>query len=467
MPNSISLLFKQGLRGLAVVLLAVPALAFAQPPHAYRLANGMKVLVIEDHRAPTVVHLLMVGAGSLDEVNGTTGVAHVLEHMMFKGTKKVGPGEYSHRIAALGGRENAYTTRDYTAYHAQIEQSRLPQVMALEADRLANLQLATAEFDREIKVVREERRLRTDDQPHSLLWEQFWAAAFVASPAGRPVVGWMDDLQQMRAADARDWYRSWYAPNNAVLIVCGDVDARQVEALAQRYYGGIAARPLPQRKPQQEPEQRGVRRIVVKAPAENPSLLMGWKVPVLRSVDGADSDDAYALAVLSAVLDGYDNARLTRKLVRDARIADELNTGYDFTGRPSQTLFVIDATPAAGHTVADVEAAVRRELAAIARDGVDAAELARVKAQLVAGEIYKRDSLFGQVMEVASVVSAGLPAASLDAIVEKLKAVTPQQVQAVAAKYFGDDTLTVATLSPLPIDPQHPPQRGNAAAPLH
>ena len=284
MPNSILLLFKQALRGLAAALTAVLVVtpACAQPLHEYRLGNGLRVLVIEDHRAPTVVHLLLVGAGSLDEVNGETGVAHVLEHMMFKGTPKVGPGEYSHRIAALGGRENAYTTRDYTAYHAQIEKSRLSQVMALEADRLAQLSLAPVEFDREIKVVREERRLRTDDQPHSLLWEQFWAAAFVASPAGRPVVGWMDDLQQMRVADARDWYRRWYAPNNAVLIVCGDVDARQVHRLAQRHYGGIAARPLPVRKPQHEPEQRGVRRLVVNAPAENPALLMGWKVPAAQ-----------------------------------------------------------------------------------------------------------------------------------------------------------------------------------------
>jgi len=202
----------------------------------FKLANGMRIIVQEDHRAPTVAHMIWYRVGSIDEQNGTTGVAHVLEHMMFKGTAKLKPGEFSEKVAALGGRDNAFTGKDYTAYHQQVEKSRLEKVMALEADRMQNLKMDKEEFAKEIRVVMEERRLRTEDQPLSLLYEALYATAFVAHPYRNPVVGWMDDLQNMKASDALDWYRRWYAPNNATLVVSGDVDAKQVLALAQILY---------------------------------------------------------------------------------------------------------------------------------------------------------------------------------------------------------------------------------------
>lgn len=236
----------------------------------FTLSNGLRLIVREDHRAPTVAHVVWYRAGSLDEFNGTTGVAHVLEHMMFKGTKAVGPGQFSRQVAALGGRENAFTSKDYTGYFEQTEKSRLPEMMRLEADRMANLTLSGDEFAKEIQVVMEERRLRTDDQPRALLYEQLMASALVANPYRRPIVGWMDDLQHMTVQDARDWYARWYAPNNAVVVVSGDVDPAQVKQLAETYYGSLKPHALPDRRPQNEPAQLGVRRVFVKAPAENP-----------------------------------------------------------------------------------------------------------------------------------------------------------------------------------------------------
>ena len=221
-----------------LVLMLAAAQAVAQT-HEHKLANGLRVIVKEDHRAPTVVSMVWYKAGSMDEFNGTTGVAHVLEHMMFKGTHAVPPGEFSRTIARAGGRDNAFTNRDYTAYYQQLHKSQLSLALKLEADRMADLLLSEEEFSKEIRVVMEERRLRTDDQPKSLLYEAFMAAAYQAHPYRTPVVGWMDDLEAMRATDARAWYERWYAPNNATLVVVGDVSAADVFEQAQHFFGAI------------------------------------------------------------------------------------------------------------------------------------------------------------------------------------------------------------------------------------
>jgi len=412
------------------------------------LANGMKIIVKEDHRAPTVVQMIWYKVGSADESNGTTGIAHALEHMMFKGTKQHKTGEFSRLVAELGGRDNAFTSRDYTAYFQQVEQSRLEAVMALEADRMRNLQFDKNEFAKEIRVVMEERRWRTDDQPQGLMNEALYASAFVAHPYHHPVVGWMDDLQQMQIGDLQHWYQRWYAPNNATMVVSGDVDAKRVAALAQKYFGAIPARAIVLGKPQNEPEQRGLRRVTVKAPAENPYVILAFKVPTLRNVE--QDQDVYALDVLAAVLDGYDNARLNDKLVRTDREANSVGAGYDDIAR-GPTLFTLEGSPAQGTSVAELERLLRAEVERIAKDGVSEQELQRVKTQLIASQVYKRDSIFGQAMEIGVIEMAGISHKNIDRIVEKLKAVTPQQVQAVAQRYFGDDGLTVATLLPLPL----------------
>jgi len=438
------------------------AAAAAPGPQQFTLANGMTLIVQPDRRSPTAVQMVWVRVGSIDEVDGTSGVAHALEHMMFKGTKDIKPGEFSRRVAALGGQENAFTTRDYTGYYQQIPVGSLEQVMKLESDRFANNQWSDDEFKREIEVVKEERRLRTEDQPRALLGEQQNAAVFTASSYHRPVVGWMSDLDAMTPDDARAFFRQWYVPANAVLVVAGDVDVAQVRAVAEKYYGRIPSRAVPARKPRIEPAQRGIRRIELKAPAEQAYVSLAYRVPQLASIDDVNSD-AWALVVLSAVLDGYSGARLDRALTQGPdRVADSAGAYSGFIGRGPQ-LFVLDGVPAAGKSAEVVEAALRAQVARIAKDGVGEAELARVKTQWVASETYKRDSVMAQARELGSNWIQGLPLDASERIVARLQSVTAAQVQAVAAKYFGDDQLTVATLRPLP--PESKPRGRGFAAP--
>ncbi len=418
-----------------------------------KLANGLRVLVKEDHRAPTVLHMVWYRAGSMDEVSGSSGVAHVLEHMMFKGTKSVKNGEFSRRVAAAGGRENAFTNRDYTAYFQQVPKAALSQMLQLEADRMSNLLVSKDEFSREIKVVMEERRLRTEDQPRALVTEALNAEAYFAHPYRRPVIGWMSDLESMTHLDAQDWYKRWYAPNNAFVVVVGDVKADEVFALAQKYYGKIKPGALPLRKPQTEPEQRGVRRLVVKAPAELPYLLMGWKCPVLRDVD--KDWQPYALEVLAGVLDGNDAARLNQSLVRNSRLASEAGAGYDATARGPGMCF-LEGTPSQGRSTVELEAGLRAELARIVQDGVTEEELARVKAQVVAGQVFKRDSVFGQAMEIGQFETAGLSHRDIDRVLARIKAVTADEVRAVTKQFFVDDALTVVALEPQALDQKKP-----------
>jgi zinc protease len=438
------------------------AAAAAPGPQQFTLANGMTLIVQPDRRSPTAVQMVWVRVGSIDEVDGTSGVAHALEHMMFKGTKDIKPGEFSRRVAALGGQENAFTTRDYTGYYQQIPVGSLEQVMKLESDRFANNQWPDDEFKREIEVVKEERRLRTEDQPRALLGEQQNAAVFTASPYHRPVVGWMSDLDAMTPEDARAFFKRWYVPANAVLVVAGDVDVAQVRAMAEKYYGRIPSSAVPARKPRTEPAQRGIRRIELKAPAEQAYVSLAFRVPQLASIDDANSD-AWALVVLSAVLDGYAGARLDRALTQGPdRVADSAGAYSGFMGRGPQ-LFVLDGVPAAGKSAEVVEAALRAQLARVAKEGVGEAELARVKTQWVASETYKRDSVMAQARELGSNWIQGLPLNASERIVARLQSVTAAQVQAVAAKYFGDDQLTVATLRPLP--PEAKPRGRGFAAP--
>ena len=432
----------------ACLLLGTAAATASANPFEQQLPNGLRVIVKEDHRAPTVVHMVWYRAGSIDEFNGTTGVAHLLEHMMFKGTPTIGAGQFSKRVAAAGGRDNAFTNRDYTAYFQQVPKDKLGEMMRLEADRMRHLTLSAEEYAQEIKVVMEERRLRTDDQPQAQLYEQLNSVAFQASPYRVPVIGWMSDLESMTVKDARAWYDRWYVPNNAFVVVVGDVEHEQVFRLAERAYGALKPRALPERKPQVEPEQKGMRRLTVKAPAELPVVLMAFKVPVVRDVE--KDVDPYALEMLSAVLDGYDAARLNQHLVRDQRLATSVGAGYDSTSR-GPGLFYLQGSPAAGKTPAEIEAALRAEVARIASEGVSPAELERAKSQLVAGQIYKLDSMFAQAMEIGQLETSGLSYRQDKRLIEKLQAVTAEQVQAVAKTYFGDDGLTVGVLDPQPL----------------
>jgi len=440
---------------LLAVLPFTIAAAVAQT-HEHKLGNGLRVIVKEDHRAPTVVAMVWYKAGSIDEFNGTTGVAHVLEHMMFKGTKAVPSGEYSKLVAAAGGRENAFTSRDMTAYHVQVHKSHLPLAFRLEADRMQNLVLTDEEFAKEIRVVMEERRLRTEDQAQGLVYEQFMATALRSHPYRAPVIGWMSDLENMRAEDAREWYRRWYAPNNALVVVVGDVDPQEVFALAERYFGPLKPKALPERKPQDEPAQRGVRRVTVKAPAELSSLIMGYRAPVLR--DPEQDWEPYALEMLAGVLDGNEAARLNSSLVRGEKIALSVDAGYESTQR-GPGMFLVSGTPAAGRTVAELEQALRREFAKVMNEGVSESELKRVRAQVVAAQVFQRDSIVFQARQIGALEITGYSYQAIDLMIRKLQEVTAAQVQEVARKYLVDDSLTIAVLDPQPL-----PGKPDAAA---
>jgi zinc protease len=440
-------------------VLPAPTLA---NPFETTLKNGLRVIVKEDRRAPTAVHMVWYRAGAMDEKDGTSGVAHVLEHMMFKGTKTLKSGEFNKRVAEAGGRDNAFTSLDYTAYFQIVPKGALPEMMRLEADRMANLQLKPEEFASEIQVVMEERRLRTDDNPQARVYEALNSASFTAHPYRRPIIGWMDDLQNMRWEDARDWYRSWYAPNNAYVVVVGDVDHKEVFRLAEQTYGKHKPHALPVRKPQNEPQQDGMRRVTVKAPAQLPYLLMAWKAPKLVDLD--KDRDPYALEVLSALLDGNDAARFPKRLVRGEKIAQSAGAGYDATLR-GETRFMLVGQPAAGRSVAELETALRAELKRIQDEGVTEEELKRVKTQTIAAQVYKRDSLMAQAMEIGQAEASGLHWRDIDKLLDKIRGVTVEEVQAVAKKYFGDDTLTVAVLDPQP--PDSVPKRKPAFAVRH
>ncbi len=447
----------------APVVQAQPAASAAEPVTQFQLANGLTVIVKPDRRAPTAAHMLWVRVGAMDEVDGTTGVAHVLEHMMFKGTRDLKPGEFSRRVAALGGRENAFTTRDATGFYQQIPAGKLEDVMRLEADRFAHNQWADDEFKRELEVVKEERRLRTEDSPRALMYETANAITFLSSPYRRPVVGWMSDLDAMTPDDARAFYRRWYVPANAAVVVAGDVDVAQVRRLAEKYYGGIAASPVPVRKPRVEPLQTGLRKLDFKAPASQAYVSLSFKVPGLLT-PGANAGtnagtaeafnrDALALTVLSAVLDGYSGARLDRALTQgDNRLADSAGASNGLIGRGPQ-LFSLDGVPAEGRTAQQVSEALRAQVARVAAEGVSEAELKRVKTQWIASETYKLDAVFSQARQLGSWWVNGLPLDTDERLIAQLRSITAAEVQAVAARYFGDDQLTIATLLPQPPDP--------------
>lgn len=412
------------------------------------LANGLRVIVKPDRRAPVAVNMVWYRIGSVDEQNGATGVAHVLEHMMFKGTKSVPAGEFSRQIAAAGGRENAFTSRDYTGYFQTLHKSALPLSFRLEADRMVNLVLSPEEFAKEIKVVMEERRWRTDDRPQAVMFERMLATALTAHPYRNPVIGWMNDLENLNIDDTRRFYDLWYAPNNATVVVVGDVVPEEIFALAEKYFGGIPKKALPPRKPQDEPPQLGLKRLTVKVPAEQAQVLMAYRVP--RLLKPAEDWEPYALDMLESVLSGNPAARLSQQLVKTDRLAVAAGAGYEGVGR-GPGFFYLSGTPAKGRSAAEMEQGLRREVRRIIEEGVSQEELERVKAQAIAAQVYQRDSMFFQARQIGWLETVGLSYKDENVFLEKLQQVTADQVREVARKYLVDDGLTVAYLDPQPL----------------
>ena len=416
------------------------------------LKNGMRVLVKEDHRSPVAVSMVWYRAGSLDEINGKTGVAHVLEHMMFKGTKTTKPGEYSEIVAAAGGRENAFTGADYTAYFQRLEKSKLPISMKMEADRMQNLVITEEEFKKEINVVMEERRWRTDDKPKAQVNELFNSLIFRAHPYGRPIVGWMNDLENMTYEDVIEWYKMWYSPSNAILVVAGDVDTKEVFAKARKYFGKIPAYQIAKRKPQFEPKQNGSRRAILKAPGKLPYIQMGYPAPTLGKDGIKNKKEVFALEVLVGILSGTSSSRLNQNLVRKTSRAIDVGAGYSMLSRGGQSTFEMYATPSEKVSVVDLEKYLKLELKNIIDNGVTDIELNRVITSVVAGEVYQKDSVFGAVMQIGQLETMGYSHKIADVYIDNIKKVTSKDIQGVIKKYFHDDALTIVTLDPQPLD---------------
>jgi zinc protease len=435
-------------------VLLFSGVAFAAPTvQEFKLGNGLKILVREDQRTPVVVSQIWYKVGSSYEPSGMTGISHALEHMMFKGTATIGPGEFSRIIAANGGSENAFTSRDYTAYYQKLAKDRLAVSFRLEAERMRQSRLAEEDIAKELKVIEEERRLRTDDSPESLTQEYFYATAYLTSPYRNPVIGWMNDIKSLTAEDIKRWYQKWYAPNNATLVVVGDVDSQQVLELAKTYFGPLQPSELPTLQSTAEIPQQGEKRIIVKVPAELPYVVLGYQVPVLKTAE--QNWEPYALEVLSGILDGGSSSRLSRKLIRGSQVAVSAGASYNMTSRLND-LFILTVNPAPGHDLAEVERALRNQVKELRETLVDSAELARVVAQVIASEVYQRDSTFYQAMQMGILETVGLGWKVQEEYVDCIKAVTAEQLREVARKYLSDDRLTVATLEPLPLQGKRP-----------
>ncbi|MDD2800131.1 MAG: pitrilysin family protein [Methylobacter sp.] len=454
-------------RFLGGLLLCLPVLSVSAESKVaeHILTNGLKVLVKEDHRSPVVVSQVWYKVGSSYEPGGITGLSHMLEHMMFKGTDKHPAGEFSRIIAENGGDENAFTGSDYTAYFQTMAASKLPVSFELEADRMRGLHLIAEELKKEREVVTEERRMRTDDNPQAKLNEHFMALAYTNSPYKNPIIGWPADIANYSVEDLQAWYQRWYAPNNATLVVVGDVQPKAVFELAEKYFGPLKPSEIKPLKPQTEVEQLGVRKMTIKLPAKLPYLVMGYKVPSLTNVE--QEWEAYALEVLAGVLDGGSSARLSSRLVRGKQLAVSAGAGYNLTSR-LPTLFELEATPAEGKTVWELESALKNEISELQTTLISPEELQRIKAQVLASAVYERDSNFYQAMQLGTLETVGLGWKKVDEYVDKVNKVTAQQVRDVARKYLLDDHLSVAYLEPQPIKdgktapaalPAHGPQR--------
>lgn len=404
------------------------------------LANGLKVLLVEEHKAPVVTFHIWYRVGSRNERLGRTGLAHLLEHMMFKGTTRFGPGEFSAVIQRNGGRDNAFTSRDYTGYFELLAADRVELPITMEADRMVNLRLDAEDFARERSVVMEERRLRTEDDPVSSLFEESFAAAFKAHPYGQPIIGWMSDLEQLTVEDLREFYRQHYVPNNAVIVVVGDFQQDQLLAKIREAFEPIPRAPVPARSRSIEPPQEGERRITLRRPAELPFVLLAYHVPNLRD------PDSIALDVLEVVLAGGKSARLYRDLVYEKQLA--LSAGASNTRVSIDPhLFFLYASVMPEKTAAEVEDALLEAVKRVATEGVSARELQKAKNQLEADFILSQDSIYNLARQIASYELAGGWRGWREYLAG-VRAVTAGDLRRVAAKYFAEKNRTVGVLLP-------------------
>jgi zinc protease len=419
-----------------------PVSALALPVNEYLLDNGLKVLIVEDHKAPTATFQIWYRVGSRDEKSGKTGLSHLLEHMMFKGTKNYGPKTFSQTIQRAGGRDNAFTSKDYTGYFELLASDRIDLPIELEADRMQNLILTKDAVLSERDVVTEERRLRYEDDPQNFVSEEVFAAAFKNHPYRWPVIGWMSDLTTLNPDDLVAHYRTYYAPNNAVIIVVGDVDQQQIMQKIRKSFGSIPAGPPLQITRFKEDEQKGERRVYVKKEAELPYVMSVYKVPDISDRDG------FALDVLGSILSDGKSSRLYHSLVYEKQIAVSAWAGYEGLTR-DPFLFFAGATAAQGKKIEDVEKALLDEIERIKQTPPSDLEVQKAKNQVEASFIMQQDSIYMQARTIGTFeMTVGWK--FIDTYLEGIRKVTAEDVSRVAGKYLVDEQKTTGILIPVP-----------------
>jgi zinc protease len=428
-----------------LTLLPFPTICQTQQ---YALDNGLNIIVKEDHRAPIAVSMIWYNVGSADEPGGITGISHAIEHLMFKGTPKYPLGQFSKTIASLGGQENAMTSNDYTLFYEKIASQHLAICFKLEADRMQNLLLDPDEFAKEIKVIQEERRLRTDDNPQALTFERFLATAHLATPYHHPVIGWMNDLQRLPIGEVKTWYQRFYAPNNATLVVVGDVHPNEVYQLAKKYFGPLKTRaPIKHRAPT-EPPRLGKKTVEVHAHAQVPMLMLGFTVPSIKTVSANNAADPYALELIGALLDAGESGRLNTQLIHQQQIASGVDVFYNIYARyPTQ--FILYGTPSHSRTTSELKKGILTELNRLKSTPVDNKELQRVKTQIIAEKTFEKDSIFGQAMELGLLETLGAGWQTSEKYIERMNQITALQIQKAAQRYFKHNEMTEAVLIPI------------------
>lgn len=415
------------------------------------LDNGLKVIVKQDHRAPVIISQIWYRVGSSYESNGITGISHMLEHMMFKASQNLKDGEFTEIIARNGGDQNAMTSNDFTAYYQMLSRDKLETSFRLESERMKNLLLDPVVFDKEREVVIEERRMRTDDDPISNTYERLLAVAHLDSPYHHPVIGWPDDLKNYRIEDLKLWYDKWYSPNNAIIVVVGDVEPENVFTLAKKYFGGIRKGQIADPKASSEAKPMGLRTLNVQLPAKQPYLFLAYNVPSFKTA--INKKDAYALDVISYILSNGNSSRLSKKLEREQELVAQVGSSYDGFNLYN-SLFLLTAMPAQGKTINQVENALQKELELLKRELVKPEELTRVKTNIIANKVYEQDSIYFQALLIGMLESVNLGWQTYDEYLINLQAITPADIQEAAQKYFVNDRLTITKLEPIPIGEQ-------------
>lgn len=408
------------------------------------LKNGLKVIIREDHRSPMVMTQIWYAVGSSDESGNLLGISHILEHMMFKGTQKVPNDEFTRLSRMYGGSINASTFTNYTNYYQLYPKTYFPLALELEADRMRNLLLRQQDFEPEVKVVMEERRLRTDDNPRSLAFERFKWIAYPTSHYRQPVIGHMKNLQNIQLKDVKKWYQDWYIPNNAVLIIVGDVDAENALRQVQKYFGDIPSRTTPPRNDVLEFDRVGYRHMELNLAVKVPNLYMAWNVRSLATAK--NPQDAYALTIIKNVLDSGISSRLQDRLVRDKKVLTALSVSYDPYNR-GDSLFSVSALPADGISLQEAEKAIQDEINILKTELIQPKEVERVTAKFVANLIYSQDDIVGQSKMIGNLEINGLSYRLIDQLPQHFETVTPQDIQRVANIYFVRDNLSTLYLS--------------------